>query len=202
VAYWIHIVPDPSDAALDLASGEELMTRVQRGEREAFEALIERFKGPVYSLALSILRSPEDAEEAAQDTFLKLYRARDQFDPLRALAPWLLRIAGNTCRDLLRRRRVARLPGAQSTDSDHLEQVIVDPASLGREWHDAQRNAIRHEIGSLSEKLRLPLLLKYINGSTNRQIADTLGISVSNVKVRLARAKDVLQSRLGKIVEG
>ena len=59
----------------------------------------------------------------------------------------------------------------------------------------------RHELDRLSDKLRLPLLLRYVNGFTNQQVADTLGISVSNVKVRMARAKDVLEGRLRELME-
>ncbi|MHC5064129.1 MAG: RNA polymerase sigma factor [Planctomycetota bacterium] len=161
----------------------------------------ERYKGMAYSLSYSMLRSREDAEEAAQDTFVKLFRSQQRFDAQRSLEPWLMRIAGNTCRDLLRRRRAARLPLVSSADHEHLAQRVADAASFRREWTEATSQAVRHEVDKLSEKLRLPLLLKYLSGSTNRQIAQTLGISVSNVKVRLARAKDILQSRLERVME-
>lgn len=177
------------------------MARLQGGDIAAFEQVVERYKGMAYSLAYSMLRSREDAEEAAQDTFLKLFRAHQRFDPQRSLEPWLMRIAGNTCRDLLRRRRSARLPLVSSVDHEHLAQRAADSSFSSREWTEVTSQAVRHEVDKLSEKLRLPLLLKYLGGSTNRQIAVTLGISVSNVKVRLARAKDILQSRLDRVME-
>src|SRR5690606_33283420 len=123
-------------------------------------------------------RSREDAEEAAQDTFVKLFRARERFDLDRRLEPWLLRIAGNACRDALRRRRAERA-GAAPGDDDAAMQAIADPRSLGKGWSEATRQAVRHELNQLSDRLRLPLALKYVNGLTNQQIADTLGISVS-----------------------
>jgi RNA polymerase sigma-70 factor (ECF subfamily) len=181
---------------LESHTDEQLMADVKAGDIAAFEALVERYKAVVYSLAFSMLRSPEDAEEAAQDTFVKLFRARAQFDAGRRLEPWLLRIAGNTCRDALRRRTAEKIPVASAVEGERLAQLVVDPRSVGREWSEATRHAVRHEIERLSDKLRLPLLLKYINGFTNQQVADALGISVSNVKVRMGRAKDVLQSRL------
>lgn len=177
------------------------MRLVQAGDLRAFEQLVDRYKTVVFNLALSMLRSREDAEEAAQDTFVKLFRAREQFEAGRQLEPWLMRIAGNTCRDLLRRRRAAHLPRASAEDQRELAQMLVDPRSLGREWTEAVEQAVRHEVERLSERLRLPLLLKYLNGSTNKQIADVLGISVSNVKVRLARAKSILQGRLQGVVD-
>ena len=175
------------------------MARAQGGDIAAYETLVERFKGVVYSLALSIVRNPEDAEEAAQDTFVKLFRARDQYDPERALEPWLLRIAGNTCRDALRRRRADKLPLVRNDAEGGLE--LIDSRTVTENHGAATRQAVRHELERLSDRFRLPLLLKYVNGFTNRQIADALDISVSNVKVRLARAKDVLQSRLERVVE-
>lgn len=171
------------------------MIDVKDGDIAAFEQLVDRYKTPVYSLAYGMLRSREDAEEAAQDTFVKLFKARGMFDDGRRLEPWLFRIAGNTCRDLLRRRHADRIPRSTSM-SPELAEIVPDPRGDGRDPLEAGRLAVRHELGKLSDKLRLPLVLKYVNGLTNRQVADVLGISVSNVKVRMARAKDLLQSRL------
>lgn len=178
----------------------ELMLRVQAGDLEAFEQLVERYQNMVYGLALSIVRSPEDAEEAAQDAFVKLFRARHQFDAARELEPWLLRIAGNACRDRLRRRRASALPllGGEEGD-DHVQQVPDRRAAT--EAQKSLQQTIRNELDLLSERARLPLELKYLRGMSNQQIADSLGISISNVKLQLARAKDILASRLERVME-
>src|SRR5262249_18547325 len=105
-----RLLPLSSTDLVPLRIENELMLRVQAGDLVAFEQLVERYQSMVYGLALSILRTPEDAEEAAQDAFVKLFRARAQFDGTRDLEPWLLRIAGNACRDRLRRRRASSLP--------------------------------------------------------------------------------------------
>ena len=117
-------MPRPSDP--------QLMLRAKSGDTDAFELLVERHKDMVYMVCYSVLRSRQDAEEAAQDTFLKLFRKRHLYDESRALVPWLLRIAGYTSRDLARRRgslndRVPRLgaifqPG--STAPSHLTSDI------------------------------------------------------------------------------
>jgi RNA polymerase sigma factor (sigma-70 family) len=177
------------------------MLRVQSGDLGAFEQLVERYQDMVYGLALSILRSPEDAEEAAQDAFLKLFRARDQFDATKEVEPWLLRIAGNACRDRLRRRRVVgSLPVMRDEGADALAQRVADPGASA-DNAAAMQQAVRAELDRLSERARLPLELKYLRGMTNQQIADALGISVSNVKIQLARAKDILASRLERVLE-
>lgn len=180
---------------------EELMLRVQDDDLASFEQLVDRYKRVVYGLARCMLKSREDAEEAAQDTFVKLFRAREQFDVGRSLEPWLLRIAGNTCRDRLRVRKSSRLPIATDPQGDNIAHLVVDHCGAGRASREATEQAIRHELARLSHKLRVPLELKYLSGLTNQQIAETLGISVTNVKVRVARAKDVLSSRLDQVLE-
>jgi RNA polymerase sigma-70 factor (ECF subfamily) len=186
---------------MDRARDEDLMVQVQAGSLAAFEQLVERHKTTVYRLALSILRRREDAEEAAQDTFVKLFRRRDLFDSTRPLEPWLLRIAGNTCRDLLRRRRAGWMPVLGDPEGHALDQVPAPEAGSPATGSGATRQAVRQVLDELSDRHRLPLELKYLRGLTNRQIAQSLGISISNVKVRVARAKEVLQSRLGRVVE-
>jgi RNA polymerase sigma-70 factor (ECF subfamily) len=178
------------------------MAATQLGDTAAFEQLVDRYKNVVFTLALSMLRSREDAEEAAQDTFIKLFRARDGYDTTRPFEPWLLRIAGNACRDRLRRRRVQLAGAGFSADPIEQCQHIVDPGSVGRATRDAAHQEVRHALDQLSDKLRVPLMLKYLNGFTNRQISAALEISVSNVKLRLARAKDLLQARLVSVFEG
>ena len=178
-----------------------LMRRVQRGDVGAFEQIVERYKGVVYALALGMLRLREDAEEAAQDTFVKLFRARATFDLSRPLEPWLLRIAGNSCRDRLRRRRSGSPPGRSEACASELADLLADERAEIWRAREATSQAVRHALGSLSDRLRSPLLLKYMHGLTNEQVSAALGISISNVKVRLARAKDVLQGRLHGALE-
>jgi len=180
-------------------SDNDLMLRIQAGDLDAFAQFVQRFQNMVYGLALSILRRPEDAEEAAQDTFLKLFRARGQFDGTRVLEPWLLRIAGNACRDKLRRRRAAALPMASSDEDLTLD--LPDHRQGTASTRHLGNSAVMGELDRLSPKVRLPLELKYLRGLTNQQIAEALGISISNVKVQLARGKDILASRLQGVRE-
>lgn len=175
------------------------MLRVQAGDLEAFAQLVGRFENMVYGLAMSILRRPEDAEEATQDTFLKVFRARHSFDDQKTVEPWLLRIAGNASRDRLRRRKVSERSIARSDEGYLLE--LSDPDADG--LHDRRQRSehVASALGHLSEKIRLPLELKYLRGLTNQQIAASLDISISNVKVQIARGKDILASRLSEVQE-
>ncbi len=178
------------------------MLQVQAGDLGAFEQLVVRYQTMVHGLAMSILRRPEDAEEAAQDTFLKLFRARGSYDHARSLEPWLLRIAGNACRDKLRRRRASELPVMHHEEdaSDPMLELPDGRAAAVQSRH-ATDHSVRGALAQLSSRMREPLELKYLRGFTNVQIADALGISVSNVKVQLARGKDILASRLQAVRE-
>jgi RNA polymerase sigma-70 factor, ECF subfamily len=186
------------------------MLQIQAGDLGAFEQLVARYQSMVHSLAMSILRRPEDAEEATQDAFLKLFRARNSFDSARSLEPWLLRIAGNACRDKLRRRKVAEIPtsrtlaaNASANPSTSHDQLFDLPDARAAQVTNRQfvDHTIRGELEQLSPRMREPLELKYLRGFTNQQIAEALGISVSNVKVQLARGKDILASRLQGVRE-
>jgi RNA polymerase sigma-70 factor (ECF subfamily) len=187
---------------LSQRSDNELMLQIQAGDLGAFEQLVARYQTMVHGLAMSMLRRPEDAEEATQDSFLKLFRARGSFDATRNLEPWLLRIAGNACRDKLRRLRAAELPMLRSVADDHdpLLDVPDSRAAQGaaRQFVD---HSVRGELEQLSERVRQPLELKYLRGFTNQQIAEALGISLSNVKVQVARGTDILASRLQGVRE-
>lgn len=178
------------------------MLQIQAGDLGAFEQLVSRYQTMVHGLAMSILRKPEDAEEATQDTFLKLFRARGTFDSSRNLEPWLLRIAGNACRDKLRRRRAAELPTVSGgDDARELLFALPDPRQAQGSSSHFVDHAVRGELEQLSDRVRQPLELKYLRGFTNQQISDALGISISNVKVQIARGKDILASRLQGVRE-
>ena len=185
----------PTPRSLARASDEELMGLVREGDLLAFERLVERFKVGVFSLCYQILRSREDAEEASQDAFVKAFRARESYDPERKVSPWLLRIASNAARDILRKRqaRVVVNTDLLIAESDKLldpEQVKTESKLESEEVHQA--------LGDLTEQYRTPLVLKYLHGLTNQEIADTMGMSLSSLKVRLSRARELLHARLWK----
>lgn len=169
------------------------MALVGGGDLQAYEHLVERYKVGVYSLCYQILRSREDAEEASQDTFVKAFRSRDTYDPERKVAPWLLRIASNASRDILRKRssRVVVNSDLVVSESERL------PDAKGGDIGDKmETEEVYKALGGLSEGYRIPLVLKYLHGLTNQEIADSMGMSLSSLKVRLSRAREILHSRL------
>src|SRR5215470_16380571 len=168
----------------------ELIVRAQSGDRLACEAIVGQFAPMVFRLISRFFRTREDVEDLAQDVFLKVFTRIDQVRPGENFSGWLARVTVNTCYDELRKTR--RRKEAMETFGPELagEQTIVpqEPESFGRARLALQR---------LDPKLRIPLLLKEVEEMSVEEIAKTMGLTQTNVKVRLFRARKKLQTMLG-----
>ena len=155
---------------------------------KAFSEIVEAHTDAALTLARYILRSREDAEDAVQETFIKVYRHYHQYDATRSLKNWILAIAVNTCRDLMRKRK-----GTGRTDPLESERV-ADP-SAGREQTEAAL-LVREVLGRLSADHRTALLLFYMEGNSVKEMAKILKVPQVVVKVRLYRARKAAQKIL------
>jgi RNA polymerase sigma-70 factor (ECF subfamily) len=171
-------------------AGEPTATaaRSRTGDAEAFEALVRRHERRVYGLARRLLGRPEDAEDAAQEAFLRLYRALDRLDPGRPVLPYLYRLTVNVCRDLGRR---LRLSAAVSLDDLAPSR---EPPDAGADTAAAARLAEQRRIAaaalrSLPEKQRAALVLRDLQGLTTREVAEVLGTSEVTVRTQICRAR-------------
>lgn len=159
----------------------------QAGDRRAFGQLVETFQRPVYSLAYRFLGNADDADDAAQEAFVKAYRAIASFDESRSFSTWLLSITAHHCIDRLRRHRL----DAVSLDS---LPAWREPASMA---DDPERQALRSAeavdmVGlllKLPDDHRLVVILRYWHDLGYAEIADMLGDTESAVKSRLHRAR-------------
>src|SRR5216117_4530367 len=168
----------------------ELIVRAQQGDRSAHEAIINRFAPMVFRLISRFFRTREDVEDLAQDVFLKLFARIDQVRPDENFPGWLARVTVNTCYDELRKTRRRKM-AMESYSPEALGATSVaphEPDSFGRTKLAIQR---------LDPKLRIPLLLKEVEEMSVEEIARTMGLTQTNVKVRLFRARKKLQSMLG-----
>lgn len=172
-----------------------LVQRALAGDRDAFAALVQAYQGPVYNLAYRMLGNPAEAEEAAQETFVRIYRRLGTYDPERKLASWVLAIASHYCIDRLRRRRLVSLP---------LEEVQIDPPSEPAEGPEPRLLAREKEreiqalLAELPEAYRLVLVLRYWQDLSYEEMARTLGTSESAVKARLHRARALMAQHLAR----
>jgi RNA polymerase sigma-70 factor (ECF subfamily) len=166
----------------------EAPARSRAGDAEAFESIVRRHEDRVYGLARRLLGRREDAEDAAQEAFFRLYRALCRLDPGRPVLPYLYRLTVNVCRDLGRRRRLrATVP---------LDDVPPgrEPVDAGADTEAAARLAEQRRIAAaalrtLPEKQRAALVLRDVQGLTTREVAEVLGTSEVTVRTQICRAR-------------
>jgi len=168
--------------------------QAQGGDQAAFANLVELYQRPVYNLAYRMLGSTQDAEDAAQETFLRAYVQLDTYQPERRFASWLLSIAAHYCIDQLRRRRFTWLPLDNLPFLDWLSGGEVEPegATLQRE----ERDQVRQLLTRLPANYRLVVVLRYWYDLSCQEIADVAGLTESAVKTRLYRAREILAQGL------
>jgi RNA polymerase sigma-70 factor, ECF subfamily len=167
----------------------ELLQRFAAGDLEAFEALFRQHQGEVYAWAYRIVRDRGIAEDLTVETFWRMYRARDRFDPDGNFRGWARRIATNAALDHLRHaRRETELP------EDLAGPAAQDPAVRGE-----TRAKIKQAFDALPAKYRLVATLALIEEEPYSTIADAVGISAALVKVRVFRAVRMLRKRLNSL---
>lgn len=194
-----------SDDAARTSSGDEALVRSARaGDLAAFEELVSRHERRIYTLALRITGSVEEAQDVTQQAFLNAMDHLDSFRGAAAFGTWITRIAANIALKVLRKRRglpTVSLDAASSPDGDghipHPEYVA--------EWRDAPdrladlretRSLIDAAVASLDEKARAVFLLRDAEGLSVKETARALGMTEANVKVRLMRARLALREKL------
>lgn len=162
----------------------------RQGEREAFDRLVERYQRDVYRLCYRYVNNHQDANDMAQEAFLKAYRALSRFRGDSAFSTWLYRIAVNTC---LNFRSARRLP--QEELSEHLADATAGVADRLQE--DERSAQVRDAVAQLPEKQRATLILKIYHDLTHEEVARVLGASVGTVKANLFHALGNLRKRMG-----
>jgi len=177
-------VTDPTDT--------ELVARIAQGDERAFLMLYDRHAARVHSLTLRILSDPMLAEEATQDTFLKLWsRARLYLNERGSLILWLLTIARRTALDRLRLE--GRRPMlSDANDPDDLWQTIPDQESLPEE---SRWRSLHFAVQSLQPEQRQVIELAYYQGLSQSEIAEVLGWRLGTVKTRMRTAMDHLRQK-------
>jgi RNA polymerase sigma-70 factor, ECF subfamily len=157
----------------------ELLQRARSGDLEAFEQIILRHQASVFRTALRLLNSPEDAEDAAQEVFLRLHKHLGKFDAEREFAPWLYRVTVNVCFSARRRQRGEEIGEMTSSEPDPYHRA--ESAELGR--------LLASELGRLPKKERAALVLRDLEGLTTQEVARILGSSEATVRSQISSAR-------------
>ncbi len=171
-----------------------------QGDQQAFEELVERHQRPVFNLTYRMLGEPREAEDAAQEAFLRAYQHIDRYDAERPFKTWLLSIASNYCIDRLRKRRLVWL----SLDEPLPPHPALNSRAVGPEQSaiDAERNTLVHALLSqLAPDYRAAVILRYWYDMSYAEIAEMLETTESAIKSRLFRARQMLaeEARAGQL---
>ena len=162
------------------------LERARAGDEGAFALLVERYQRPVFTLCYRMLGDADEAEDAAQEAFLKAYRNLRRYDPQRKFLNWLLTISANGCVDRLRRRRLQWLPLGR------LRLADPKPGPEAKAIAHEQEAAVRRLLDGLAPRDREALILRYWHEMSYEEIAQVMNTSVSSVKSRLHRAKKAM----------
>jgi RNA polymerase sigma-70 factor (ECF subfamily) len=186
---------DPSDA--------EVVERARKGDHAAFRVLVERYEGRAFRLATRVLRDEEQARDAVQDAFIKVYGSLDRFEGRSGFYTWLYRIVMNQCLDRKRREKSRReVEWQDEIESQPLEgasPLMGDPAPGGPEAQVGRlelRKIVATAIESLPEEARRTIQLREIDGLSYKEISAALGIPKGTVMSRLHYARRRLQQAL------
>jgi RNA polymerase sigma-70 factor (ECF subfamily) len=175
------------------------MERAAHGDEEAFRLLVERWERPVFRFLARMLSSREEAEDASQETFLRVFEQSKRYQRRGQFRSWLFRIAGNLARSRLRRRRVLQWVRLEPVLHDRPDPR--DGAEEGLEKEEVRR-AIREALGSLPRRQREAVLLRRYEEMSYAEIASAMGVTVPAVESLLQRAMTSLRRSLaGKVVE-
>jgi RNA polymerase sigma-70 factor (ECF subfamily) len=184
---------------------EQLVERVFSGEMRAFEFLVLRYQHRLLGLIGRLVRDPHEAEDIAQETFIKAYKALANFRGESAFYTWLYRIAINTPNNYLVSR--GRRPPDTDVDIDDDEQVDAqyaladhdNPESLQR--RDELKKAIDQAIAELPEDLRTAFSLREFSGLSYEEITEIMGCPVGTVRSRIFRAREAIDNKIRPLLE-
>jgi RNA polymerase sigma-70 factor (ECF subfamily) len=183
-----------------------LVERVQQGDKQAFDLLINKYQHRIVSLVGRYVSDPAEALDVSQEAFIKAYRAIDRFRGDSAFYTWLYRIAINTAKNWLVARK--RRPPASDIDATEAEQYDVESRlkEQGTPENELMREEIKRTvfdtIAELPEDLRTAIMLREIEGMSYEDIATTMECPIGTVRSRIFRAREAIDEKLKPLTQG
>ena len=184
---------------------QELVERVQRGDKQAFDVLVLRYQQKVVSLVMRYIRDPAEALDVTQEAFIKAYRAIGDFRGDSAFYTWVYRIAINTAKNYLVAQ--GRRPPGSDVDAETAEQL--DMSGRLRESATPEHNLLKDEIAQtvqeaiaeLPEDLRTAITLRELEGMSYEEIANSMSCPIGTVRSRIFRAREAIDKKLQPLLE-
>ncbi|MPR34757.1 RNA polymerase sigma factor [Salmonirosea aquatica] len=165
--------------------------KVKKGDSAAYRYLVDKYQDMAYTIALRIMRQAEDAEDAAQEGFVKAYQQLHSFEGKSKFSTWLYTIIYRTCLSKLQKQRIPAYPMEEGIDDT---DDTVPPLDILETME--KQTYIREAIGRLPSIDGVLITLYYLNENSIREMAEITGLSESNIKVKLFRARKTLEQQL------
>src|SRR5262245_31990213 len=190
-----------TDRSVDSTEVAALVRRTLGGDTAAFEQLIVRYERRVFTLSLKLLGSTDDAQDAAQEVFLRVFKYIHRFDPAKPIEPWLMQVTVNVCRNIGRTRQRCWNTFPETVDPD---SAVTHPS---RDPHGClaskqQRQLLWKALDTLPEKERLAVILRDIDGFDTSEVAQILGSSETTVRSQVSRARVRMKEALEQMGGG
>lgn len=185
----------------------DLVPRLKKGDREAFNELVREYEKQVINIAYGMLSDREDALDAAQEVFVRIYKSIGAFKGQSSLATWIYRITANICNDMLRKRqRTAKTISIYPSDDEEERSPLSELADDRPTPEEAlelneRQKAVREGIASLNPDFRAVITLCDIEGLSYEEAAAALSVPHGTVKSRLNRARNALRKKLSERME-
>ncbi|MCR3964536.1 RNA polymerase sigma factor RpoE [Aeromonas veronii] len=183
---------------------EQLVERVQRGDKAAFNLLVKKYQHKVVNLVARYVNNPGDVPDVAQEAFIKAYRALPTFRGESAFYTWLYRIAVNTAKNYLTSQ--GRRPPSSDVEADEAEsyggealQEVSTPENLA--LTDEIKRTVFSAIEALPEDLRTAITLRELEGLSYEEIAEIMDCPVGTVRSRIFRAREAIDKKLQPLIE-
>jgi RNA polymerase sigma-70 factor, ECF subfamily len=190
----------PRSAKIETVGDEELVARVRAGETRLFAELVARYQDPVYSMSLRFIGDSAEAEDVAQEVFLRVHRGLASFKGEAKFSTWLYRITWNLCADWLRR---SRKPSRIAAPLEAAGELSDGKADVEKGVLDAEeQEMVREALNGLDEIYRTVIILLYYQKLSYEEIALVLEVPVKTVETRLYRARRLLRTRLERLGHG
>jgi RNA polymerase sigma-70 factor (ECF subfamily) len=204
----VHADTLKEKARLGALSDEDLVLRVQAGESLCFEILVDRYKVRLYNYLLRLLRNEDEAEEIAQETFVKAFIHADKYKTIARFSTWLYTIATNLVRNRLRaKKRGPKFLSIWSRGQESGEEVqaidLIDRARQpDAQFNDKELSEIINEaISKIPEKYRTSFVLREINQLSYEEIAAVTGLKMGTVRSRINRARNYFRRVIEPVLD-
>jgi len=178
----------------------QLIERALNGDQQAFKEILDRYRGPVFSVIVKMVRNKEEAEDLAQEAFIKAFNSLSSFNAQYAFSTWLYKIAINNCIDHFRKKKlkVCSLDKPMTAKDGDIKREFPDVnLTADRDLLDTEKNKIIQDaIEELPEKYRMSIVYRHQEEKSYEEIAELMDIPLGTVKARIFRAREMLKKKL------